>query len=104
MTIIGNDKTKPKVGLIPTWNPAYIGRTKPKRTYKPVTIRESTKEEAVNPIIKTIKSCKETLMLSPKGKANIPMTHNRASNMAFLVILCTEIVLFINHKYFTRKM
>ena len=39
MTITGNDKTKPNVGVIPLWNPAYTGRNKPKTTYKPVTIR-----------------------------------------------------------------
>ena len=84
---MGNDKTKPNVGVIPEWNPAYIGRNKPNNTYRPVTISESTKEVTVSPIIKTIKSCNETLMLSPKGMANMPIAHNRARNMAFLVIL-----------------
>ena len=62
-------------------------------------IKESNTLVAVNPIIKTIKSCTETLMLSPKGIANIPITHNRASKRAFLVILLTEriiVLLFIS--------
>ena len=100
---MGNDKTKPNVGVIPEWNPAYIGRNKPKRTYKPVTIKESTKEVTVNPIIKTIKSCKETLMLSPKGRANIPIAHNNARYIAFLVILLIVSAFSIYRKHFTTK-
>ena len=100
---MGNDNTKPNVGVIPEWNPAYIGRNKPKRTYKPVTIKESTKEATVNPIIKTIKSCKETLMLSPKGMANMPIAHNKARYIAFLVILLMVCALSIYRKHFTTK-
>ena len=76
--MIGKEMTKPKVGLIPALNPAYIGRNKPNKTYRPVMISPSTKDEMVSPIINTIKSCKETLMLSPKGKANIPITQSMA--------------------------
>ena len=78
MTIIGNDKTKPKVGVIPALKPAYIGKNKPNKTYNPIMINPSTKEETVKPIMKTIKSCNDTLMLSPNGRANIPMIQSRA--------------------------
>ena len=78
--------TKPNVGDIPALNPAYIGINNPKARYKPVTIIPSITDDAVKPIINTINSCSETLMLSPKGSENMPIVHNNASMMAFLVI------------------
>ena len=78
MMMTGKEITKPKVGVIPDLKPAYIGRNKPNNTYKPVMISPSTKLETVKPIIKTIRSCNETLMLSPNGRANIPIIQSRA--------------------------
>ena len=92
--------TNPKVGLILALNPAYTGMNNPITKYKEVIIKESIKETEVKPIIKTIKSCNETLILSPNGKENIPMTHSKASITAFLVILLICAFLFITASFY----
>ena len=94
--ITGKDITKPNVGDIPALNPAYIGKNKPSKRYKPMTITESINDDAVRPIIKTINNCSETLMLSPNGKENIPMTHIKANKIAFFVNLWTVDILSIS--------
>ena len=43
--------------------------------------------------LNTNKSCNETLMLSPRGNENMPIIHNKARKIAFLVILLIEATL-----------
>ena len=87
----GKDKTtkeitKPNVGETPALNPAYTGINNPITKYKEVIINVSINETEVKPIIKTIKSCNETLIFVPKGIENIPIMHSNASIIAFLVM------------------
>lgn len=87
----GKDKTtkeitKPNVGETPALNPAYTGINNPITKYKEVIINVSINEAEVKPIIKTINNCNETLIFVPNGIENIPIMHNRASIIAFLVM------------------
>ena len=81
------EMTKPKVGEIFALKPANTGKNIPIIRYKEVIIRVSTKETEVKPMIKTINSCNEILILSPRGKENMPTTHSMANITAFLTIL-----------------
>ena len=87
--IITNEITYPNVGDNPNWNPANIGKIKPRAKYKEVITNVSIKEAAVKPIINKINNCNETFIFSPSGIENIPITHKIANNIAFLHILFT---------------
>ena len=87
----GKDKTtkeitKPNVGETPALKPAYTGINNPINKYKEVMINVSIKETEVKPIMKTINSCNETLILAPNGSENMPTMHSIASIIAFLVM------------------
>ena len=93
--ITTKEMTNPNVGDMPALNPAYIGKNKPNKRYKDVTIKQSKTLSEIKQIRNTINSCKETLIFAPKGIENIPTIHMSASMTAFLHILLTALFLLI---------
>ena len=79
--------TKPNVGDIPVMNPAYTGMSNPINKYSKGIMILSTNESVIPKMMKRVNSWRETLIFSPKGIENIPVTHNRARRMPSLVIL-----------------